>query len=96
MPDVVMRHDEHCVHSFLASFVATLCNASKIFSKCSLPHLSCGRVVHYIFATGDSATRDGAHHGAGIMFHVNPHLGMLHERTGCVYRAEGGLLAEGE
>jgi hypothetical protein len=30
------------------------------------------------------------------MFHVNPHLGMLHERAGCVYCAEGGLLVEGE
>ncbi len=36
------------------------------------------------------------HHGVGIMFHVNPHLGMLHERAGGVYCAEGGLLAEGE
>ncbi len=46
MPDFVMRHDKHCVCSFLASFVATLRHASKIFSKRSLPHLSCGRVVH--------------------------------------------------
>ncbi len=57
------------------------------------PRLWPGRAL--IFC-GDSATHDGVHHGVGIMFHVNPHLGMLHECTGCVYCAEGGLLAEGE
>ena len=36
------------------------------------------------------------HYGVGIMFHVNPHLGMLHEHAGDVYCAEGGLLVEGE
>jgi hypothetical protein len=46
MPDFLVCHDKHCVRSFLASFVATLHHASKIFSKCSLPHLGCGQVVH--------------------------------------------------
>ncbi len=50
----------------------------------------------FFFVTGDSATHDGVHHGVGMMLHVNPHLGMLHECAGGVHCAEGGLLAEDE
>ncbi len=67
------------------SFPNAFCHTSAVAGSCII-----------LLKTEDSATRDGVHHGVGIMFHANLHLGMLHEHAGCVYCAEGGLLVEGE
>jgi hypothetical protein len=74
MLDLVMRHYEHCVSTFLSSIVATLCHAPNIFFKSRLLHFGCGRVVHQFLVTGDNVAGDGVHHGVGIMFNVKRYL----------------------
>ncbi len=85
--DFVVINDKHCICALLTSFVVPLRHASKVFSKCSLPNICCGWIMHQFFVTGYGLASDGMYHVISVMFKVGGQLFycVLHEDVGCAH-----------
>ena len=96
MPDLIMRHDKHCVCALCARFVASLRHAPKIFTECGLPDLCCRRIVHQLSVTADGAACYRVYHRVGVVFEIDGDFGVLFEFARCMDEVERCLFLEGK